>query len=108
MVLRTDAGLAGAWRTLHNGVPGNPPPAVDLTRKMVVLLALGPRNTGGFDIRVDSISAEGAGAVVRYTVTSPGPTCMNTQALTSPVDVVSVPRVDGQIRFDARRVVQPC
>ena len=108
LVLRDAAAFAAAWRTLHQGIPGNPPPAIDFARRMVVLLALGQRNTGGHGIRFDAIVASGAGATVRYTVTSPGAGCMTTQAITSPVDVVSVPRVDGEIRFERRSVVQEC
>jgi hypothetical protein len=41
-------------------------------------------------------------------VTSPGPSCMTTQMLTSPVDVVVVRRIEGQAQFEARTVVQNC
>src|SRR5437764_12715579 len=55
LVLRDEAALANAWRTLNNGVPGNPAPTVDFSKKMVVLLALGQRNTGGYAVRFDSM-----------------------------------------------------
>jgi hypothetical protein len=85
-----------------------PVPDVRFAREMVIVLALGQRNTGGYGIRFDGITADGTGATVRYTTTSPGPNCMTTQMLTSPVEIVSVPRVEGPVRFDARRVVEPC
>lgn len=106
--LRDRAALDGAWRTLHDGIPGNPAPAIDFASRMVVLVAIGPRNTGGYTVRVDAVTSDGSKATVQYTVTSPGPSCMTTQALTSPVDVVSVARLDGAVRFERRDVVQPC
>jgi hypothetical protein len=51
--LRDQTALAAAWRTIHNGVPGNEPPAVNFAQKMVIVLALGQRNTGGYAIRFD-------------------------------------------------------
>ena len=108
LVVRDPAALATAWRTLHNGVPGNPAPTVDFAQKMVVLVALGQRNTGGYAIRFDSMTVEGGIPVMRYTVTSPGASCMTTQMVTSPVDVVVVRRVDGQAQFAAVKVVQDC
>jgi hypothetical protein len=108
LVLRDRAALESAWRTLHDGLPGNPAPPLDLATRIAVLVALGPRNTGGYTVRVDSVTTDGSRATVHYTVTSPGPSCMTTQALTSPVDVVSVARIDGAVRFDRRDVVQQC
>ncbi|MGI8546923.1 MAG: protease complex subunit PrcB family protein [Gemmatimonadaceae bacterium] len=108
LVLKTDAGLASAWKTVHAGIPGNPAPAIDMAHNMVVLIALGQRSTGGYTVRFDSLTTEAAGAVVRYTVTSPGPGCMNTQMITSPIDVVSVPRIDGTVRFEKTDAVNRC
>ncbi|MGI8766103.1 MAG: protease complex subunit PrcB family protein, partial [Gemmatimonadaceae bacterium] len=108
LVLRNETELSAAWKTVHAGVPGNPAPSIDLARNMVVLLALGQRSTGGHTVRFDSLTREGTGAVVHYTVTSPGPGCMTTQMITSPIDVVSVPRVDGAIRFQKSEVTERC
>lgn len=108
LVLRDAGGAVDAWNTMYSGVAGNPPPAVDFARDMIVVVALGQRSTGGFTIRVDSVSTSGGGATVHYTVTTPGPSCMTTQMMTSPVDVVRVPRVEGDVRFDRRVIVQDC
>lgn len=108
LVIRSDTELAAAWKTAHAGIPGNPAPAIDMAHNMVVLLALGQRRTGGYTIRFDSITREGAGAVVHYTATSPGPGCMTTQMITSPIDVVSVPSVEGAVRFERSDVTDRC
>jgi hypothetical protein len=75
---------------------------------MVILVALGSRNSGGYAAHVDAITRGADGAVVHYTATRPGSGCMTTQSLTSPVDVVRTARVAGKIRFERREVVQPC
>jgi hypothetical protein len=107
-VIRDQAALESAWKTLFNGIPGNAPPAVDFTRETVLLVALGGRSTGGHAVRIDAVSRAGNGAVVQYTATSPGPGCMTTQSLTSPVEVVRTARIEGAVRFERRSIVQPC
>ncbi|MES2525045.1 MAG: protease complex subunit PrcB family protein [Gemmatimonadota bacterium] len=108
LVLRDQAALDDAWRTLHSRLPGNPAPAVDLSTRMVVVVALGSRNTGGHGVRVDSVTSDGTRTTVHYTATAPGTSCMTTQMITSPVDIVSVARREGAVRFERRSVVQPC
>jgi hypothetical protein len=108
LAIRDEAALKSAWATLHNGIPGNAPPAVDFTREIVVLVAMGRRSSGGYTVHVDAVSRSGDGALVRYTATRPGDGCMSTQSLTSPVDVVRMARVSGAVRFERRETVQSC
>jgi hypothetical protein len=108
LVIRDRAALEAAWARVFNQVQGNPAPAVDFTRESVLLVALGNRSTGGHDVHVEAVSRSGDGAVVRYSATSPGPGCVTTQGVTSPVDVVRVPRIAGTVRFERRNVVQHC
>lgn len=111
-VLRDRAAWEEAWRELQSGpVDGPPPraPAVDFAREMVVVVAAGEKPSGGHTIRVDATSSAADGALVLHlTRASPGPGCMTTMAITSPVDAVRVPRTDGAVRTTARDVVTPC
>ncbi len=108
LVIRDRPALESAWARVFNQVQSNPPPAVDFGREMVILVALGNRNSGGYTIRVDAVNRSSDGAVVRYVATSPGPGCMTMQSMTSPVDVVRAPRIPGTIRFQRRDIVQTC
>jgi hypothetical protein len=54
------------------------------------------------------MAVEAGIAVVRYTVNTPGLDCVTTEVLTSPVDVVVVPRVEGRIMFDPTTLLQKC
>jgi hypothetical protein len=108
LVIRDRAALESAWARAFNQVQGNPAPAVDFSRETVILVALGPRTSGGHAVRVDAVTRSGESAVVRYTATSPGPDCMSTQALTSPVEVVRTARIGGAVRFARHDAVQRC
>jgi hypothetical protein len=106
-VIRDLNGFNATWITLHQGVALTPVPSVDFSQNMVVVLALGPRNAGGYAIHFDSITVEVDIAVVHYTVNTPGLNCVSAPVLTSPVDVVVVPRFE-LVRFDAITLLQQC
>jgi hypothetical protein len=109
-VVRTAGELADAWQTLYATRSPQPPlPAVDFDRTTVVVVAAGNRPTGCFAIEVTGASLRGDGAAVfEVTETVPGPTCACTQALTQPVHVVRVPRLDGAATFVEHRSEARC
>ncbi len=108
LVVRDAAAFAAAWKTLNQGLPGNPPPAIDLGRSIVVVVALGARSTGGYAVHVDSVERTGGALIVRYTATSPGRECMTTQSLSAPVELIRVDHTAGTVRFERAEAVRPC
>jgi hypothetical protein len=74
----------------------------------VLVVALGQRATGGFDIRVDSVAQFQGGTVVYITTTAPGPACITTQAFTQPAEAVRVTQPREPIVFQQRDVLTDC
>ena len=114
VVVRDAARWQAQWNTIWGRTTPVPAlPAVDFTREMVVVAAMGGRSNGGYTIRIDSVTASagltpGGGALVWVSSTSPGPRCVTTQALTAPVDAVRMPLVGGPINFHERALVTNC
>jgi hypothetical protein len=110
LVLRDRAAWEGAWGRLHRGGGAPAAPAVDFAREMVLVVALGERPSGGYDVAIDAVAPDvaGGGATVRYTAREPGEGCMSTQALTSPAIAVRAARVAGAVRFERHVVRSPC
>lgn len=108
VVIRDDAAWRAAWEEIWARTGPTPPPlpAIDFTRDVIVLAALGQRNSGGYGIMVDSASRATSGTVVWVTKLTPGK-CGTTAALTQPVDVVSMPKVAGNVEFRERETVSP-
>lgn len=101
------------WKGVLQGTPDAALPTVDFEKTTVVFVAIGARNTGGYSVRIDSVTTDPAatksgGATVHYTVTSPGARCMSMQILTSPLEVISFDRITGPIRFKKRGVTGAC
>ncbi len=89
--------------------PQPPLPTVDFGTERLLLAALGQRNTGGYDIRIDSLVRFEHGSVAYVTRRAPGPSCFTTQALTHPVEIVRVsPAPLEPIAFDQQAVVVDC
>ncbi|MES3035586.1 MAG: protease complex subunit PrcB family protein [Gemmatimonadota bacterium] len=108
-VIRDEVAWRAAWVSIWQNLSPQPElPAVDFAQEMIVVAALGERGSGGFSIVIDSASRTPTGATVVVHVTSPGANCMNTMAITAPVDVARVPRVTGTVTFRERTSVSDC
>ncbi len=103
MTVRTAAEWEDLWSTATAPVqPATDPPAVDFTSRMVLVVALGRRATGGFDVRIGSVFEDGERLYVVYTETSPGEGCLTTQAFSAPISAVSVPSSGKPVNFVRR------
>ena len=108
-VVRDPATWTKLWQRMQRPFFPRPAvPAVDFTRDMVIVAALGQRPSAGYDILIESAERTPDGLIVELRVTSPGSGCPVEAALTQPVDIGRVPFSDGPIRFRARQVVIAC
>ena len=109
-VARTSMAYNNLWGQHHKPpqfptMPPAPPPTVDFDTEMVVGIFLGTRATGGYEARIESVTAQGTGVRVSYLERKPGPGVVVTQALTYPFVVIAVERRDGPVTFIGPKVV---
>ena len=90
-VIRADSTFAQFWQALGAGQR----PVVDFSRDVVIAVAAGQRQTGGYAIAVDRVARAGKSMMVEVVETVPGPGCWTTQQITQPVDVVVVAAADA-------------
>lgn len=108
-VVRTAGEWAAVWQRMHGHITPQPAlPAVDFTRSLVLVAAMGTRPSGGFTIAVDSVVRRGGGLVAHVTSTVPGASCMTTAALTQPVAAVRVDATAAEVTFQERQAVREC
>jgi hypothetical protein len=99
-VVRDSSGWRQLWEEIHaNTSPAPELPPIDFSQQMVVMAALGGQATGGYDILLERATLDDTALTIDVTSTHPGPGCVLTQAETSPVDLATVPRHEGAIRF---------
>lgn len=104
---------AAAWAALWNEItapyqPRPALPAVDFATEMVIVASMGTRPTGGYAITIDGVYDADGKLYVAVRETSPGAGCMLTQALTSPMTAVRVPRRAAGIIVVERVEVKNC
>ena len=109
LVVRDAAAWQSLWVQIYHGrFPVPPVPAIDFSREMLVVVALGSRSSGGYVILIDGASGEGADVTIAVRSISPGPKCGVTGALTQPVDIARLPRRDGEVRFLEHAEMREC
>jgi protease stability complex PrcB-like protein len=57
---------------------------------------------------ITEVTQVGGELAANVTVTSPGPSCVVTLAITSPVQVVSIARSDMAVRFQTKQEIRNC
>ena len=101
VVIRSPNEWAAFWGR-HTQAQTRPPPTppVDFSRDMVVVLFMGERATGGYEIEVTNVERTDVGLSIRYRTRSPDPGAMLIQALTQPFHLIRLPRIDGSVIFE--------
>jgi len=105
---------AVTWRIVWNEIyqrhsPVPSLPAVDFSREAILVVALGSRSTGGYGILLAGATQSGTNEIaVTVHSSSPGPSCVTTQAFTQPVDIARLPLRAGTVRFLERNEVSDC
>lgn len=109
LVIRDSTTWRRYWSAIHRPfIPAPPMPAVDFSREMIVLVAMGTRPTAGFDIRIDSVLAEAGRMVVSVRRQAPGSGCAVPAVVTQPVDIVRLPASDAPVWFAERGEQTEC
>ncbi|PYR25758.1 MAG: hypothetical protein DMF92_19925 [Acidobacteria bacterium] len=76
------------------------PPAVDFAHDMVVGVFLGGRPTAGFGVQLVGTREDRGALVVQYRETRPPAGSITAQIITSPYQLVTLPKRAGDIRFE--------
>lgn len=97
------------WERIHSSVSPTPPlPEIDFSQEMVVVVALGARPTGGYGIIVDRAYERDDRLEIIVRKQTPGKNCNLTQAVTEPVDIVRLPKIERPVIFRETEVVHEC
>lgn len=99
--------LAAVWAHAY-GDNAPPMPRIDFTRHEVLAVFDGERPTGGYAVLVSKVIDEPDARTVVITRLEPGEGCVTTQALTTPFQLVRVPRSDKEIEREEEVVEVPC
>lgn len=97
-VVRDGHSFAAVWSG-HAGPESRPPP-IDFETRMVIAVFAGHRPTPGFEVEVTGTRHERDTLVIVVNEREPRDGIVAAQVLVSPYHIVSLPRDDGEIRFN--------
>jgi len=109
LVVRDSATWVTIWQQLvsnHSPIPAVP--VVDFASNVVIIAAMGTKNSGGYSIEIEDVRIVGRDARISVAERSPGEDCIVTAAITAPVAAVVAPRFPGQATFLERTEQQAC
>ena len=84
-----DADFQELWAMVH-GAGGPAVPSVDFTKYEVIAVFDGTHSSGGYDVDVTDVIDEDGARTVHILRQSPGETCVVTEDITSPFQIVRV------------------
>ena len=101
---------ASEWAQLLPQIAGpeEPAPAIDFAQNMVVVAAMGEQRSGGHSIVIDGVFTDEAEIYIEVNEVSPGPECVVSAEITSPVTAVAVPRRSGGVVWVERASTLAC
>ncbi len=100
LVIQDNAGWEKLWGDHKSGIqPSQPLPEIDFSREMVIFVALGQQFTGGTSVEIDRVENSGRDLKILVRQRVPPDGSMVTQALTSPFDIVAVPKSNLPSKF---------
>jgi hypothetical protein len=109
LVVKTADEWSRLWtRIVSNHGPTPPTPAIDFSKEMLLVAAMGTRATGGYSIEIEAVDRDSSGITASVRSRSPGKSCGTTSALTAPVAIVRVPRSDKPVRFVEENILTNC
>ena len=98
LVLRDSTTWAELWERIV-GPNSDPVPPVDFSKYMLIVAAMGAQATTGYVIRIDSLAVHEDELVASICTRRPNPRTGVFGTMTSPLDIVRVPRHTGSVRF---------
>lgn len=97
------------WRQVWQEIGSpDPVPAIDFSREMVILAAMGTQPDSCSRIAVEAMALTVGGLDVRVRETVGGPGCGCATVLTHPVHAVRLERIDRRAGFQVSRQVPSC
>ena len=102
VVVTNRAGFEKLWKQ-HSlkFEPKEPAPEVDFAKETVLAVSLGQKRTGGFSVEISDIRRAGEKTLVLVKPRSPKQGGFTIQALTAPIHMVAVPKIEGKVEFKA-------
>jgi hypothetical protein len=102
-VARTEAEWLELWKEHTSSMLPRPDaPSIDWKHDMVVCVAIGPRPTAGYGVRITNVVGENGRIVVEAEESRPLPGAIVPQVVSHPYCIATTARADGEVELRMR------
>jgi hypothetical protein len=109
IVVTDKANFQMMWDNLYINFSDKPPlPDVNFSNQMLIGVFLGEFPNGGSSIAVKSVDMYDDVVIMNIEELTPGPTCVTTDVITQPYQIVRIPKVSVPIRFVTIHNIRNC
>jgi hypothetical protein len=109
VVLQNDADYQKLWNEVYMNLDQMPIiPQIDLNKYTVIAVFMGAKNSGGYNISIDKITAIGEKLQVSVVESAPGANCVVTEAISKPYDFVKLKKTGKDITFNTKYITKDC
>lgn len=97
------------WGRAHAGNDaGLVMPEIDFNSQMIVAVAMGEKQTGGYRTQITKITDKKDSVKIYVAETSPGEKCFTAEAVSRPYHIVKMEKSDKKVEFNFRQTVNSC
>ncbi|GAB4258993.1 MAG: hypothetical protein Kow0079_16190 [Vicingaceae bacterium] len=108
-IITNETEFEKVWKIANGNLMNpDPMPEVDFENKILIVVAAGEKNSGGYYIQVESIADVRTHLMVNIEETAPGKGCAVTEAITYPYQIIELDKPNKTIRFNTTEKIVDC
>lgn len=101
--------LTVVWNRFYSKYDRKPPvPNIDFETEMLIAVALGERNSGGFTIHITKVLESDKVIFITAEETKPGNSCASPSVMIYPFQLILVPKSDKEITYTKTVKINEC
>jgi len=109
IIITTQQEMDLAWGEMFAAYSRKPPiPMMDFETKQFLLVTMGEQASGGYSIKVKSITKTDNKTTVTIEDTKPGKACNTTSALIYPFQLIEIPKIAEKLNFIRVSKINEC
>jgi len=109
ILIRSNDEMKENWKKLFSNFVELPDmPTVNFSNQMVVMLNMGEKNNGGYNINVTSVVEKEQQLAVYADYITPGSNCMVAEVISYPFTVIAIPKKDKLVAVNKKPIVSEC
>ncbi len=108
-VIKTQEKFKKVWNKIDvNFTKKEALPKIDFNKQMLAFVALGEQTSGGYAVKINSVTENKKNIIIDVTEIKPGKTCITTSVMTYPYQLLTLEKTSKSVQFNWIKKVYEC